>query len=404
MTARAYQSWLLDMDSAADKIIARTTKEFAAKNRSRLLHIKKAGASDITALRDLFIGDPGAEEIIRAGEIIAALERGNLSKSYDFFAPAFEGQYNILKTMVRLLAAESGIAVNESSAETVFLLRGKPQFQRYIATLNKNTIDIWGSCVSRESINRCKDAFVGKYIFKQAPLLAYEPPIDIEFPDGADAFCGSYWRRRTMRDSFGRNGFDLLEDSEAHWIMVDFYDVICTMADYKGDLFEVDDFIRRTDFYKELKDDCRECYLFERRDMQYCFETITRFANDIYDMYEDNIILLKTDPKDSYITIDGHLKEFEDEGLFDIKRKFISLCEERFSSVTGCYVIDISKHFYSSDKFPLGGAHIVHYEEEFYRQTAEYISTILNGTGKKIFSTVDENYLLLRSLKLNREK
>ena len=403
MTARSYQTWLLDMDRAADKIIARTTKEFAARNRKRLLQIKRAGASELLALRDLFIGDPGAEEVIRAGEIIAVLERGNLSKTYDFFAPAFEGKYNILKTMIRLLSAELGIPVNEGSVEMVFLLRGKPQFQRYIATINHKTIDIWGSCVSRESINRCKDAFVGKYIFKQAPLLAYEPPIDIEFPDGADDFCGSYWRRRTIRDAFNRNGFDLLEGSEAHWIMIDFYDLICTMADYNGDLFELDDFIRRTDFYKGIKSDCRECYLFEKRDMQYCFETITRFAQDIYDQYEDNIILLKTEPKDSYITIDGHLKEFENEGMFDIKRKFISLCEERFSSVTGCYIIDISKHFYSSDKFPLGGAHIAHYEEEFYRQTAEYISTILNGTGKKIFSTVDEDYLLLRSLKLNRE-
>ena len=404
MTARAYQSWLLDMDCAADKIIARTNKDFAARNRNRLLYIKRAGASELLTLRDLFVGDPGAEEVIRAGEIIAALERGNLSKTYDFFAPAFEGQYSILKTMVRLLAAESGIPVNESSAETVFLLRGKPQFQRYIATLNHNTIDIWGSCVSRESINRCKDAFVGKYIFKQAPLLTYEPPIEIEFPDGPDAFCGSYWRRRTMRDAFNRNGFDLLADSEAHWIMVDLYDLICTMADYNGDLFEVDDFIRRTEFYKAIQGDCRECYLFEKRDMKYCFETITRFANEIHEQYGDNIILLKTDPKDSYITVDGRLKEFENEGMFDIKRKFISLCEERFSSVTGCYVIDISKHFYSSDRFPLGGAHIAHYEDEFYRQTAEYISTILKGTEQKIFSTVDENYLLLRSLKLNREK
>lgn len=404
MTARAYQSWLLDMDSAADKIIARTTKEFAARNRNRLLRIKKAGASDFATLRDLFVDDPGAEEIIRAGEIIAALERGNLSKPYDFYAPAFEGHYNILKTMVRLLSAETGIAVNESSAETVFLLRGKPQFKRYMSSLNRNTIDIWGSCVSRESINRCKNAFVGKYIFKQAPILTYDPPIDIEFPEGADAFCGSYWRRRTMRDSFSRNGFEILEDSSAQWIMVDFYDLICTMADYKGDLFEVDDFIRRTDFYKSIQSDCKECYLFEKRDMKYCFEAISRFAREIHDHYENRIILIKTDPKDSYITIDNHLKGFDDEGMFEIKRKFISLCEERFSGVTGCYVIDISKHFFSSDRFPLGGAHIVHYEEEFYRQTAEYISDILSGSEQKIFSTVDDNYLLLRSLKLNRDK
>ena len=90
--------------------------------------------------------------------------------------------------------------------------------------------------------------------------------------------------------------------------------------------------------------------------------------------------------------------------MFEIKKKFISLCEERFASVTDCFIIDISKHFYSSDKFPLGGAHIVHYEEEFYRQTAEYISDILSGCNQKIFSTVNENYLLLRTLKLNRDK
>ena len=404
MTARAYQSWLLDMNIAADKIIANTSKEFAARQRKRLLCLKKSGNSDLETLRDFFVNDVGAEEVIRAGEIIAALERGNLSKSYEFFAPAFNGHYNIIKTMVRLLSAEVGVSVNESNAETVFLLRGKHQLKRYISSLNRMTIDIWGSCVSRESINRCKDAFVGKYIFKQAPILTYEPPIEIEFPEGADDFCGSFWRRRTMRDSFARNGFEILNNSNAQWIMVDFYDLICTMVDYKGNLFEIDDFIKRTAFYKRIKNECRPCYLFEKRDMKYCFEMITRFAKEIHNRNENRIILIKTEPKDKYITLDYRLDNLEDEGMFEIKKKFISLCEERFASITGCYVIDISKHFYSSDKFPLGGAHIVHYEEEFYRQTAEYISDILSGCDQKIFSTVNENYLLLRTLKLNRDK
>ncbi len=404
MTARAYQNWLLDMNSAADKIIARTSKAFAARHRDRLIRLKKSGSTDLTMLSDLFIDDRGAKEIIRAGEIIDALERGNISKPYDFYAPAFEGRYNILKTMVRLLSAETGVSVNENSAEIVFLLRGKPQFKRYITSLNRMTIDIWGSCVSRESINRCKGAFVGKYIFKQAPILTFEPPIEAEFPEGVDAFCGNNWRKRTMQDSFNRNGFDILDKSNAQWIMVDFYDLICTMEDYKGQLFEVDDFIRRTDFYKSIEDDCTQCYLFEKRDMKYCFEAVTRFANEIRKRYESRVILIKTDPKEKYITLDYHLADLEDEGMFNIKQKFISLCEERFASITNCYVIDISKHFYSSDKFPLGGAHIVHYEDEFYRQTAEYISDILNGSEQKTFSTVDDNYLLLRSLKLNRDK
>lgn len=403
MTARSYQSWLLDMTNAADVIIAQTSKEFAARNSERIIKLKNSGRSELMSVKEFFTGDPGANEIISAAEIINALDKGNINKPYDFFAPAFNGKFNILKKMVRLLSAEIGAAVNQSNAEIVFLLRGKARLKRYISTLNEMTVDIWGSCVSRESLNRCKDAFVGKYIFKQAQILAYENPIDISFPEGSEVFCGNAWRRRTMRDAFCRNGFETLEASDSRWIMVDFYDLICTMAEYKGGLFETDDFICRTDFYKQIKNECTDCYLFNKRDMKYCFENITRFAKDISDIYGDNIILIKTEPKSKFITTDYRLEDLDDDGMFEIKKKFISLCEERFAGVTGCYVIDISKHFYSSDRFPLGGAHIVHYEEEFYRQTAEYISEILKGTDKKIFSTVSDTYLMLRTLKLERD-
>lgn len=402
MTARAYQSWLLDMTSAADIIIAQTSAEFAARNSERLIRLKKAGKAELTSLGNFFVGDSGAQEIIRAAEIINALDKGNIDKPYEFFEPAFNGHYNILKKMVRLLSMEIGAAVNQSSVEIVFLLRGKAQMSRYIASLNNMTIDIWGSCVSRESINRCPDAFVGKYIFKQAQILAYEDAVDAEFPEGAEAFCGNFWRRRTMKDAFNRNGFDVLNESESRWLMVDFYDLICNMAEYNGGLFETDEFILRTDFYKSIKNDCKDCYLFEKRDMKYCFESITRFANDVSEMYGDNIILIKAEPKNKFINVDYHLEDMKEDRVFEIKKKFISLCEERFSSVTGCYVIDISKHFYSSDRFPLGGAHIVHYEDEFYRQAALYISEILKGTEKKIFSSVDDHYMLLRTLKLER--
>lgn len=402
MTARAYQSWLLDMTSAADIIIAQTSAEFAARNSERIIRLKKAGKAELTSLENFFVGDSGAAELIRAAEIINALDKGNIDKPYEFFEPAFNGHYNILKKMVRLLSVEIGAAVNQSSVEIVFLLRGKAQMAHYIASLNNMTIDVWGSCVSRESINRCADAFVGKYIFKQAQILAYEDPIDIEFPEGAEAFCGNFWRRRTMKDAFARNGFDVLNESESRWIMVDFYDLICNMAEYSGGLFETDEFILRTDFYKSIKKDCKDCYLFEKRDMKYCFESITRFANDIAGMYGENIILIKAEPKNKFINIDYRLENMKDDRVFEIKKKFISLCEERFASVTGCYVIDISKHFYSSDRFPLGGAHIVHYEDEFYRQAALYISEILNGTEKKNFSSVDDHYILLRTLKLER--
>lgn len=402
MTGRSFQSWLLDMDNAADSLIANTSAEFAARNGERIMRLKDAGKSDLAYVGEFFAGEPAAAELVRAAEIICALKSGDLDKPYDFFAPAFSGKFNILKTMVRLLAAETGAPADIDSVELLFLLRGKPELENYLKGLYEKTVDIWGSCISRESINRSREAFVGKYIFKQSQIMAFEPPIEAEFPEGAEAFCGNWWRRRTLRDSFARTGAQVIKESDSRWILVDFYDVICKMNEYRGGLFEVDDFICRTDFYKSIKSECKECYLFEKRDMKYCSEAVSRFAKAVTEEYGENIILIKTKPKNSYITLDDRLEKLEDDEMFGIKMKFISLCEESFANLTHCYVIDISKHFHSSDRFPLGGAHIVHFEEEFYRQAGAYISEILLGTDKRVFTRVDENYLLLRDLKLNR--
>ena len=88
--------------------------------------------------------------------------------------------------------------------------------------------------------------------------------------------------------------------------------------------------------------------------------------------------------------------------MFIIKKRFISLCEERFACVTGCYVIDISRKFYASDSFPLGGVDIIHYEEEFYRQAGAYISEIITDGSRRVFSSVDDSYILLRDMRAQR--
>ncbi|MCH5203227.1 MAG: CapA family protein [Oscillospiraceae bacterium] len=402
MTMRSYSKRLLDMNCAADNIIAKTNKEFAANNRTRLLKLKAAGNCELSSVRRFFANDPYAEDICRAAEIIDAVQKGGLERTYDFFRPAFAEKYNIVKSIAKLLAVQTEIPVNESNAELVFLIRGRPQFRRYATDLNMMTVDIWGSSVSRESLNCCRDAQFGKFIQKQAPILHYEEPVKIEIPEGTEAFRGNTYRRKTTVDSFARNGFNVLEESSSSWILLDFYDVICRMAEYNGALFELDDFLISTDFYADIRRNCTECFLFEKRSMNYCSEKITKFAEEIAELYGDNIILIKTEPKSSYITLDYKLESFGSDRLNNIKRKFIALCEERFASVTKCFVIDISKKFYSSDKFAYGGASVVNYEDEFYRLAGYYISEILNGNTKKLYNEVDEDYILLRDLKLSR--
>ncbi len=402
MTERSYFGWLLDMDCAADQIIAYTNAEFAAANAERILRLKRSGSRELTAVREFFAGDGGAGDIVQAADIIHALLGGHIDRSYDFFEPAFRRHYGIIRKMARLLAIDTGAAVKEDSAELVFLLRGKPQLRRYAASLSRITLDIWGCSVSRESANCCREAHIGTYIHKQPQILAFDDPVDIELPEGAEAFNGSKWRRRNLQDALLRSGDADIKGSDSGWIVVDFCDIISRMAEYHGALFEIDDFIRRTDFYRSIQSECRECWLFEKRDMKTCSERIARFGELLKAKYGEHIILIKTEPKDRYIDLDQRLKKMETDKMFAIKKRFISLCEERFASVTRCCVIDISRKFYASDSFPLGGADIVHYEDEFYRQAGAYISEIITGGGRRVFNTVDENYLLLRDMRAQR--
>lgn len=402
MTARSYQSRLLDMDNAADKLVAYTSAEFAARHSSRIIQLKQVGKSELCAVADFFSGDSGAEELIHTAQVIDELLKGRICHNYDFFQSVFREKFGILRVMVRLLSEETGLSVNEKNAELVFLLRGKSQLKRYAAIIKQNSVDIWGSSISRESVNQSY-GFISSYICKQPPILAFEPDADFDIPENDELFCGSSWRRKNFCNALLHNGLELIEESRAEWIVLDFYDVISQMADYKGTLFATDDFLKRTEFYKSLSPEPSECYIFEKIGMKFCAEAIRCFAERILECYGDRIILIKAEPKSSYITLDNRLSLLEADEMFDIKRRFISLCEECFATVTGCYVIDISKHFYASDAFPLGGASIVHYEDEFYRKAGEYISEILQGTQRRIFSIADDNYLMLRNLRLQRE-
>lgn len=404
MTASSQQRWLLNMKSAADMLIAYTNEAFTAVYRDRLLSLKKCGESSLCHVKDYFANDPGATEIIEAAELISAVLSGDLSKPYDTYALAFRKGYNILKVMAKLLSVEVKAPVNSETAELVLLLRERPKLLKsYIRSLSEMTVDIWGSCVSKDIIDRCDGAVLGKYICKQPPLLAYDALVPLQVPQDAMLFSGSSRCRKSTEDAFCRNGLFTVIKSTSKWLMMDFYDVVGEMSELHDSLFEVDEVLKETDFYKSIEPGCSSCYLFEKRSMRSCHDTLRRFAEDIAERYGSNIILVRTELKDKYITLDYKLKDIESDPLLAAKRKFITLCEELFIQITGCYVIDISKHYHASDDYPRGGAHTVHYEDEFYTLAARYLGAIIRGDSRRLFNRADDKHILLRNMRIDRE-
>lgn len=404
MTANSYQRWLLDMRCSADMIIAYTNAAFAAKYRSSLLRLKGCGESQLDWVGEFFFDDSTAAEICEAAEIIYAVLMGDVSQSYDFYAPAFRHNMNIVKLIAKLLSMQTGAPVSAKNAELVMLLRDKPnELNSYIASLPAVTVDIWGSELSKEILNRCSDVEVGKYIFLQNPILSYEPLMPVQIPADVMMFGGNHWRRRSAEEAFSRSGMFTLSKSGSKWLVMDLYDIVCEMNEYKECLFEVDDFFRATDFYKSIAEECTSCFMYEKRSLNACREALMRFTKDIAFRYQKNIILVRVDLKDKYIGLDDRVEQLSVDPKLDFKRKFITACEDLFIQLTGCYVIDMAKHYYSSDAYPKGGASSSHYEEEFYIRAAQSISEIVRGGTSRLYDSVDSRYLTLRDMRLNRE-
>lgn len=402
MTARAYQDKLLDRMYAADRLIELTSKQFTAENAEYLIYLREKEIRTYDDAKRLLCTKYGAQKLVSVIDAIDSIN-GDLSKcGYKDIRIIFDKDLSAKKLLVKKLAKVYKY-VNVDNCEHIFLLRNdKDALVKYEKECKPTVVDIWGSCISRETVNRNRSGiYVDKYIFKQPVLLCGEPDIPFDKDIGADKFCGSSWRKRTVEEAFLHKGKRILTSSSADWLIIDMYDLICNMRKYKNSLFEVDDFILRTDFYKSIADKCESTYLFNEKSREYLDNALSDLCKFLISRYGRNIILIKADLKDKYITLDNKLSVLPDaDDTFDNKKAFISEYEDKFAQLTDCYVIDISKRFYADDRFALGGAHIVHYEDKFYSQCCKHISDIFKGSVKKYFNEVDENYIKLRDLRI----
>ena len=402
MTARAYQPKLLDRTYAADRLIELTSKRFTAENAAYLALLRENEVKSYDDAKIILGRMYGAEKVISVINAVTCIN-GDLSECrYEDIRIIFQENFIVKKQLAKKLTEVYKYA-NADNCERIFLIKDDINaLCKYEKTCKPTVVDIWGSCISRETVNRnISGIFVDKYIFKQPFLLSEEPDIPFDINIGADKFCGSSWRKRTVKEAFLHEGRQILSDSTADWLIIDMYDLICNMKKYCGSLFEVDDFILRTDFYRTIADKCESTYLFKEKSREYLDKSLESFSVFVNERYGKNIILIKADIKSSYITLDNKISELSDsDNTFEKKKAFIAEYEDKFAQQTDCYVIDISKRYYADDRFPLGGAHIVHYEDEFYNQCCKHISEILSGSKKRYRNDVDEEYIALRDLRI----
>ncbi len=374
MLARNYFFWLVDND-AAGVIITNTSRSFVAEHSFDLIRLKKQGVSNIN---DIFEYDYGvSDDIYRAARIIQTIDNGEVITDPADENVLLKYDFNICKEYAQILEDILDYPVSRAEIrEAAMFLDDREEYILNHAHKKAN-VDIWGSCISRTSVGKDEDIVIGNYIFKQPALLADRIPMEIDCPNDVSYYENNTWRMNTIIGSITHNGFSRLEERGTDWIVIDFYDLITEVLKIDDDYFELDDFIKRTDFYRIIKGNHPTTYLFEDmydNEAELAFEPFVKFMKE---HYGQNIILIRVDCKDEYIDLNGNLQYLKKDPALGQKKAYIAKFEDMFIEKTGCHVIDISKDYYASDAFPLGGAHIVHYEDAFYEECCKEICEIL---------------------------
>ncbi len=376
MKARNYFSWLCTYSDAADKLIMYTSREFIASHRADIVELR---TNKVSQLGDVKYIPDISEECILASSVISDINSGIIPEDPQGTELAFKYRFNITDKLAKLLAKKFGMPVSVSECPDAYRLRNdKDEFVKDHAH-KKYHIDIWGSCITRTAVALNEDIIVNNYVFKQPPVLAYNPPAEVRISSDLSMYGNNEWRKKTMIGSLKHDGLSRIKESSSKWMIVDLYDLICETVSIGNDHFEIDDFIKRSRFFTRQLKGNPTGYLFNECDPEESNNTFIRFAEAIKEKYGENIILVIADLKNTYIDLDGSKKNLPNDPQYKNKVEYITYFEDLFIQKTGCLVLNISKKYDASDAFPLGGAHIVHYEHEFYEELCKLITDILSG-------------------------
>lgn len=422
MRKRGFNNLLLNLKNPVHILIAETSASFVRENYNNIIQLIQMNCCNFNDM--ILFCNPRSLRLKNSIEIIKAITESDFKATIDF-SLMFSEKFNILQrasSMLKILLIKNNLVDDiEINTETVRFyfeayqdfLSGEPvitlkqQISDYYEITQPIEIDIWGSCVSREILNfNNKELCVKKYLFKNPFVSAFDEPI--QYPEGAFDnvmdFKNNKWRRRVILESFDKKAIEIINSSKSKWLMADFYDLIAEMMEYKNGVFEVDEFVKETSFYKKIKKDCNSISLYEKSDYEVIKLKMDKFIEVIHTKYGSNIILVRVDLKGLFLNVDCKICALDSKAdELERKRAFVQTWEQYLIDHIDCYVIDISKYFFADDYFPLGGAHIVHYEELFYLSACKIVTHIVKQMPtQRTFNEVEREHQLNRLTKILR--
>lgn len=238
---------------------------------------------------------------------------------------------------------------------------------------NAILVDVWGSCVSRNSLAPLmkEGVVVDKYLFHIDPIFACErratDPVlkdwkSIPFEDR----CSMYQKYNYA--------FESLNESKSTWLVLDLF----TVLDGSYTVFE-DHIIYDASIKKESSE---KIYQMDFNDI---ITRFTGFMKKMHDKYGNKIIVVDSyfseyffDENDLICEFDKNLSEYEPKQA-DFYNRFRRWILSNFN----IYFIGITTDFISSETDTALNKRPIHYEADFYKETSKIIKLIISSEPEK---------------------
>lgn len=246
-------------------------------------------------------------------------------------------------------------------------------------------VDVHGSCVSRDCFNLLDQSRikVQNYFSRNNIVSCMMPPADISFNHGELVKYDSEFAERTMRLALNKQTVPRLLESNAEYLVIDFYDFCHPVAAYFDTTFSTYDYcFYNTTAYREHKE---QFNVVDFINIPIClwYGYVDRYFQLMMEKFNGKVILNRLDCSGIYLNQHNELKDVPDNKLPFGDPRYNQLLRDLENYVIDRYhpfVIDISKYF-TPDERHIPDVTAVHFEKFYYTVQSDIILNYTTSPG-----------------------
>ncbi|OBZ10739.1 hypothetical protein A8L34_19415 [Bacillus sp. FJAT-27264] len=248
-------------------------------------------------------------------------------------------------------------------------------------------VDIHGSCISRNifNVNKSSDISVNSYLSRNNIVSSMMPPANIPTRAEELSIFDSEYSHRCLRNGIEKNTVPILLNSNADFLVIDFFDFCQPVAVYKNTTFSTYDYsFYNTAAYKGEPEQFQRTNILEIPSWLW-YGYVDLYWEKMIEKFGANIILVRIRSCNNYIAKDGEVKDTPPAMLHfgnAVYNKPLYELEEYVIDKYNPYVVDVSKYFiadeeYNTDVTP------VHFEENYAISSWSLMQNIILNKPKQ---------------------